>query len=331
MRILRSLDHLQQQRPVTAVPVAVVVKATDDRAPHLAALLAYYGFVSLFPLLLLLSSILGFVLQGNPELRGEILNSALRAFPGLRGTLREQVTTLNGSGWALGIGIVGTLYGGLGIMQAAQAVMNRIYGVPRHRQPDPLRGRLRSAGMLGGLAVGVLGTAAATGALRYVQPVADRLGGAPRLLALLAVFVINVLVFAVAYQLLVATPLRLRDVVVGGISSAATWQLLHLVAGPLVAARIADAGAVYGVFALVLTALAWIYVQAMVFVISAELNIVLSHRLWPRTLPGAGGDGARTDADRRAHRMCHAQCRHPREGPSASSCAGSEARRMASR
>lgn len=308
-----ALDEAQRRRPWAAVPVAVIVKALQDRAPYLAALLAYYGFVSLFPLLLLLSSVLGFVLDGNPELRDEILGSALQAFPGLRQTLRENVSALHGSGWGLTIGVIGTLYGGLGIMQAAQAVMNQIYGVPRSRQPNVLRSRLRSLAMLAVLALAVAGSATVTITVAHVDWLSEYLPGAARVLAVVVTFCLNILVFSVAYQFLTATSLRLRNVLTGGFISAAIWYLLQLQAGPFIARRVTDAGAVYGVFALVLAALGWIYIQALAFVLAAQINVVISHRLWPRTMPGAPGGRPPTEADNRAREMCAAGCHHHEE------------------
>ena len=58
-----------------------IYKFGDDQGNYLAALMTYYGFLSLFPLLLMASSILGFVLQDNPELQEKILDTALSQFP----------------------------------------------------------------------------------------------------------------------------------------------------------------------------------------------------------------------------------------------------------
>ena len=59
----------------------MVKKFGEDRASSLAALIAYYAFVSLFPLLLAFVSILGFVLEDNPTLRADVLDSALARIP----------------------------------------------------------------------------------------------------------------------------------------------------------------------------------------------------------------------------------------------------------
>ena len=114
------------------MPIAVGYKVFDDRAVYLAALITYYGFVSLFPLLLLFFSTVGFVLHGDPSLQHRLAGSALRDFPIVGPQLRHNVSSFKGSGVALAVGIVGSLYGGLGIMQASQSVFNQMYGIPRN-------------------------------------------------------------------------------------------------------------------------------------------------------------------------------------------------------
>ena len=75
------LDHGQRRIPPVAVPIAVVYKYNDDQGNYLAAILTFYAFIAIFPLLLLASSILGFVLQGRPDLQQEVLSSTLSQFP----------------------------------------------------------------------------------------------------------------------------------------------------------------------------------------------------------------------------------------------------------
>src|SRR5579862_7161849 len=122
---LRALDRRQQQSPRLAFPAAVIKKFSDDQAGQLAALIAYYGFVSLFPLLLVLVTVLGFVLQGDPGERERILNGTLGQFP----LISDQISHsgLKGSIPALVIGVIGSLLAGLGITSATQNAFNRIW------------------------------------------------------------------------------------------------------------------------------------------------------------------------------------------------------------
>jgi membrane protein len=156
MSVVERLDRYQRRHGWLGLPLAIVYKFVDDRGPYLAALLTYYAFVSLFPLLLLFFSALGFFLQGHPGLRHELEHAALKDFPVIGPQLGKNVASFRGSGPALAVGVLGTLYGGLGAMQAAQAGFNRIYGIARHEQPNPLRSRLRSLALLALLGSGVL-------------------------------------------------------------------------------------------------------------------------------------------------------------------------------
>src|SRR5438128_6085182 len=129
-RTLRTVDDFQQRRRWLAFPFAVFKEFGDDQAGNLAALIAYYGFFSLFPLLLVLVTVLGFVLHGHPGLQDRVLNSTLGQFPIIGDQLRTNVHSLQGSGFALAIGVGGTLYGGLGVGAAAQNAMNEVWDVP---------------------------------------------------------------------------------------------------------------------------------------------------------------------------------------------------------
>src|SRR5919199_1890131 len=110
------LDAYQRRHSWLGMPLAVIYKYFDDRGPYLAALMTYYGFVSLFPLLLLLVTVLGYVAAGDPHVQQSLLNSALRDFPVIGTQIRSNVHGFHGNGVALTVGIIGTLYGGMGVM-----------------------------------------------------------------------------------------------------------------------------------------------------------------------------------------------------------------------
>src|SRR5664279_3742645 len=157
MTVVEALDRYQRNHRRAGVPIAVIYKFIDDQGTYLAALITYYGLVSLFPLLLFASTILNFVLHGRPDLQQDVLNSALGQFP----VVGEQLADphgVNGSGIALAIGIVGTIYGGLGVAQALQNAMNTVWRVPRNERPNPLRSRARSLLLLLVVGLAILGT-----------------------------------------------------------------------------------------------------------------------------------------------------------------------------
>jgi uncharacterized BrkB/YihY/UPF0761 family membrane protein len=142
MSVTARLDAYQQRHSWLSFPLAVIYKFGEDQGPYLSALIAYYGFLALFPLLLLLTSVLGFLLEDNPDLQRRILDSTLRQFP----MIGEQLGTphgLEGNMVAIVTGGIVALYGASGVAHAIQNALNVTWAVPRHRRPNPLRLRIK--------------------------------------------------------------------------------------------------------------------------------------------------------------------------------------------
>ncbi|MHB1539314.1 MAG: YihY/virulence factor BrkB family protein [Solirubrobacteraceae bacterium] len=287
-----ALDRLQQRHPALAVPTAVLKKFGEDGASNLAALIAYYAFVSLFPLLLVFVTILGYVLEGDARLKGEILKGALGRFPLLSDQLKIQ--SLSGSGVALGIGIALTLLAGLGVTSAGQTAFNRVWSVPAKGQPNFLMQRLRGIGMLA-----VLGTLTivSTVAGGFVGASNGASGGAVALAAGVAIsLVANLSLFLCAFKLLSAARLSWRDVLPGAVPAALLWTVLEYFGGLYASHELKNMGPLYGSFALVLALIAWLYLAAHLTLLAAELNVIVNRRLWPRSFFAPG----LLDADKRA-------------------------------
>src|SRR6478609_11933687 len=165
------LDRLQQRNRAVGFVIAVIYKYVDDQGGYLAALITYYAFVSLFPLLLLLTTALSVVLVGHPELQRQVLESALSQFPVI-GDQLTQPHRLSGGTVGVVVGIAGAVYGGMGVGQAVQNAMDSVWAVPRNVRPDPLRSRLKSL-----LLILALGSAAiAATVLSGVANTADSFG-----------------------------------------------------------------------------------------------------------------------------------------------------------
>ena len=293
------LDAFQQRHPAAAFPLAVAYKYFDDFGPYLAALLTYYAFVSLFPLLLLLSTILGYALDGDPHLQHEILRSALGQFPVIGDQLHDP-RRLGGGATGLTIGIVGALYGSLGVAQAIQYAMNTAWSVPRNNRPNPFRARGRSLLLVGVGGIALMGTTAMS-----AVGTADvgRFGGVLRIGAIVLAVLVNALVFVLAFRLSTARPLTVRDVLPGALTAAVAWQLLQLFGVPYVTSVIRHASATNGVFALVIGLLAFLYLASVAAVISVEINAVRADHLYPRALLTPFTDNVKlTGSDRRAYR-----------------------------
>jgi membrane protein len=295
------VDRFQRRHTVIGFPLAVIYKFADDQGAFLAASLAYYGFVSLFPLLLLLLSISGFVLHGDPSLQAKLLNSALRNVPIIGDELKNNIH-VSGSGLGLLVGSVGTLYGSLGLSQAGQTVFNRINSVPRNSRPNPLRSRWRSLRV-----IPILGTLLIVSSALTAVPVrasigSVSLGAGLHLAAILLAVAVNIVLFTLAFRLLTAQHPPLRAVIVGGVFAGVAWQALQYGGAVFIAKHFAHAGDVGGTFAIVLGGIVYIYVEALVVVFCAEINVVLRRRLWPRALLTPFTDDVDlTPADRRAY------------------------------
>lgn len=276
---LRAVDRFQQRSRWLRFPLAVVKKLEDDEAGQLAALIAYYGFVSLFPLLLVFVTVLGFVLEGSPSTRESVLNSTFGQFPIIGDQLQRNVHSLQGSGVALAIGLIGALLGGLGIAGALQNAFNHVWDIPRERRPNFLSWRLRGLGLLVALALlAIVSTVAAGFVTAQTTGAVATLGGV--LLAL----AINLLLFFIAFRMLTAEEVDTGDLIPGVILAALMWQLLQHVGSYYVDHVVRHARETSGLFAFVLGLLAWLYLGAQITVIAAEINVVRARRLWPRSL-----------------------------------------------
>lgn len=278
------LDAYQKRHGPVGFTVAVLYKAFDDRAPYLAALVTYYAFVSIFPLLLLFVSIMGFVLQSDPSLRQRIVNSAVADLPGIGSVLRQNIQGFRGSTAGIVLGLAGLIYGGLGAMQAAQYAFNHIYAVPRNDQPNPLRSRKRSLGLLLVLGTTILVSTGINVLISNRGSLGAGLDTGLTVVGYIASFVLNVGLFSVAFEVLTATELRWRDVIAGGVITGGLWEILQTFGSRYVVHEVRHGSALYGVFGVVLATIAWVYLVALVVMMSAEINVVRQRRLWPRSL-----------------------------------------------
>ena len=276
----------------------MVYKFVDDQGSYLTALITYYGFVSLFPLLLLLVTALGFGLQGSPELQQRVLDSALAQFPVIGGQIGTNIHSFHGSVLGLVTGILGSLYGGLGVVQATQNALNKMWGVPRSSRPNPITARLRSLLLLAIGGAGIL----ATTVLSALTATAGTYGSGVRLGAIIVAITLNIALFTIAFRVLTARTLTTAQVRVGAVAAAATWQVLQWTASFLLGYTLKGATATYGLFGIVLGLLTWIYLGALTFVICAEINVVRVQGLWPRSLLTPFTDNVDlTPGDRRAY------------------------------
>jgi membrane protein len=274
---LKAFDRVQRRHRGLAIPMAVIKKFGDDQGGNLSALIAYYGFFSIFPLLLVFVAVLGFVLDGNPEAQQKVLDSALSQIPLIGDQLKAG--SLTGSGLALAVGVVGAVLSGLGVTLAAQAAFNQVHGVPFRERPSFLKSRLRGLGLL--IVLGtlqVISTAAA-------GLVSGGLGGVALTIAGEAVaLVLNGVLFFTAFRLLTDGSIPTRELRPGIVSATILWTVLQAIGGAYIGHVVKGADSTYGTFATVIGLLTWLFLGARVVVYSAEINSVVADRLWPRSM-----------------------------------------------
>lgn len=304
MGVIDRLDRFQRQHHWLGFPLAVIYKFVDDQGAYLASLITYFGFLSVFPLLLIATTVLGFLLHGNPALQQQLIHGALSQFPVIGDQLSNTAQPLQGSGVGLGIGIGVALYGGLGFAVAMQNAFNQAWAVPMDRRPDPLAARLRGLGLLVILGVGVLLTTASAALTTTASTTLPQVGVGLRTIAVVVSALVNTALFVVAFRVLTARELSTREVLPGAVTAGIAWQGLQSLGAFYVTYELRGTSATYGLFGLVLGLLAWLYLQSLVVVIAAEVNVVRVKRLWPRallTLTPYVDSATLTGADRRSY------------------------------
>jgi membrane protein len=276
---LRRFDDMQQRSRWLSLPIAVLRKFGDDGAGSLAALVAYYAFFSLFPLLLVLTTILGFVLRDNANAQQAVENSVLHQLPIIGNQI--QLHSLRGSVIALIIGLVTSLLAGLGVTGAAQKALDTVWAIPYKDRPNFLQSRGRGLGLLTFLGLLFIISTFASGV------VSGGFGGVGDLIVGYAIaLLVNLALFFAAFRLMTASVIPSRDLRVGTIVAAIAWTILQALGGYYIGHILkhqSDAGKTFG---LVIALLVWLHLGAQLMLYSAEINVVVTRRLWPRSLLG---------------------------------------------
>lgn len=296
--VVDGLDRFQRKHRVVGYPLAVLYKFFDDQAGYLVGLIAYYAFLSFFPLLLIFTTALSVVLSNYPDLQQRVIDSALSEIPVI-GEQLGRPQTLRGSGTGLLVSGIVALYGGLGVGQAFQYAMNTVWGVPRNARPNPFQARGRSfLLLLTILAFVILTTALTIVSARAIStyPLTTRVA------VTVATFVGTALAFALGMRRAVALDLKLRHVAVGALGAAVTWQALQYYGVGFVERAVTSTSATNSVFGLVIGLFAFFHIAAFGAVFFAEADVVRANHLHPRALLTPFTDNVDlTDGDRRAY------------------------------
>ena len=288
----RAFDRYQQRHAWLGFPLAVRQKFSDDQGAYLAATVTYYAFFSVFPLLLVGVTVLGFVLHGHPRLQESLAHSVLQQLP-IIGS--QRLHALSGSTLGLVVGLVLALWSGMGVFLAAENAMNHLWGVPFRRRPDALRQRLKALRLLLLLGGGALATAVLAGAGTF----GASYGIAWKIASIVLSTALNFALFWFGFKVLTAREVGWSDVRNGAIIAAVLYEVLQALGGWYVGHELRHARSVYGTFALVIGLLSYLYLATQITLLAAEANVVAKRHLWPRSFSVIVEEPA-TGADKRA-------------------------------
>jgi inner membrane protein YhjD len=289
-------DRYQRRHRWLGFPLAVRQKYSDDQGGYLAATVTYYAFFSIFPLLLVFVSVLGFVLRGDHHLEQRLVGSALGQFPIIGDALR--VHALRGTVLGLLVGGAAALWSGMGVFLAAENAMNQLWGIPHRRRPDFFRARGKALVLLVVLGSGVF----ATTILGAVASAGAGLGVVSKAATIVFSIGLDFVLFWIAFRVLTSRDVGWRAVRGGALAAAVLYEALQLIGGYYVGHVLKHASTTYGTFGIVIGLLSWVYLAAHITLLAAEGNVVAHYRLWPRSF-SVVFEQPLTEADRRALAM----------------------------
>jgi len=288
---LDRFDSYQQQHKPVAIPIAVFKKFSEDQSTNLASMIAFWAFFSIFPLLLVLVTLLGFFLPSGTK--NDVLHQVSTYFPLLK---TSSIKGLTGSWWALIIGILTALWSGSAVVRTVQFAFNSVWEIPMHERPKFMEKLLRSLWVLATVGVGLVISVLITG---FVSGTSNslHLHWFGHLLGYVIAIALDVGLFIAAFRMLTDRDISTRDVLPGAILSGVVFWILQSLSSLIISHYLNNAQSTYGTFATVITMLWWLYITSIVTLLGAQLNVVLKERLYPRGLV----DAPDTEADHRLY------------------------------
>jgi YihY family inner membrane protein len=304
MGIKEKVDRAQQQSKPAGVAFATFKKFSEDRSSNLASMIAFWGIFSIFPLFLVLVTVLAWVLPASD--RQSVFGDVAKMLPLLD---PSSVSALSGSVLAVVFGSLTALWSGLGVVRTAQFAFDSVWEVPYHQRPGLVQQTLRSVWVLATIGVGLVLTTLISG---FVVSSANgvSLGALGRVGGYVLSAALDVGIFLAAFRILTSRSESMREVLPGALLSGLAFFVLQQISALIVSHYLQKAQSTYGHFATIITILWWFYLQAQITLLGAQLNVVLKERLYPRSLV----DAPQTPAD---HRVLEAYAAertyHPRQ------------------
>ena len=278
-RLFQRFDRLQQSHRTLAFIVAVIKKYGDDQTGNRAALLTYYGFLALFPLLLVLTTVTQIIAASHQNIQNDIVSAATSYFPVLGDQLSSHIHTLHKTGFALIVGILFTLYGARGVANAFRQGVTHIWGIPRSKQDSFPASTLKNLIII---IVGGVGFIAAAICTSF----AANAGHGPLFRTVSLLINVFILFWLFTFLLKITLPknVRLQETYLAAACASIGLVILQLIGGYLLTRQLKNLDALYSYFALALGLMFWIYLQAQVLFYALEIATVHNKKLWPRSI-----------------------------------------------
>jgi YihY family inner membrane protein len=283
-RLKDRVDALQRRSRPIGFTYAVFKRYSEDHGAWLGSLISYYGFFSLYPLLVVFVTVSTWLFDDRPDELQRILEALWSKVPfaeagTTQAEIERRVSEFSANRWVLLLSLLVTLWGGLGVVRVLQDGVNTMWGVARFRRAGLTRKIVRALAIIGLLGLGVIGTAVVAG----LSLVADLPWGGVVVVAVANV-AMSVAVAIAVYHLAIATPVKTRALLPGAFVIAIATYIVTLVGGLYVKDVVARMSGLYGPFASTIGLLAYVSVLVQVFVIGTEVNVVSAKRLWPRSM-----------------------------------------------
>ncbi|HUR76242.1 MAG TPA: YihY/virulence factor BrkB family protein [Sporichthya sp.] len=285
---LARLDTAQKERPALAIPVATVKKFGEDKSSNLAAMMAFWAFFSIFPLMLAAVTVLGYTLPEADKKR--VLDQISSYMP----LMDVPEGGLDGSVLALVVGLLAALWSGMAVVRITQDAFNSVWEVPQVERPKLLEAVKRSLLALCTIGVGLVASTFLLGFVSGSDPTIN-LGPLGRLLGFAAAIVLDIGLFVLAFRMLTDRAITTKDVLPGAVFAGVCFWLLSTLSSVIITRHLSGASSTYGTFATVITILWWFYLQSQLTLLGAQVNVVLKRHYYPRALI----DAPETEADHR--------------------------------
>jgi YihY family inner membrane protein len=288
---LAELDQWQRRHPLVGFPFAVVKRYGEDHGGWLGAIVTYYGFFALTPLLVVVTTLASIIFD-EPSRRERLYDAISELLPFVGADMEQRLAPVLGNPVAVLAGVLIALWGGLNVMRITQDTMNRMWGVPRYQRPGFIRALARGVGVLVLMGLGLVSTAVVTG-----LTLGQRLPALAAVTTGLLSCAVNTSIAVFLFRLLVSRSLSTRDVLPGALLVGLATYALTLAGGIYVQRVVAHASSLYGSFATMVGLFAWIALLVQTTVYGTLVNVVRVEHLWPRSLTGEQlGDGDRRAA-----------------------------------